>query len=68
MAGVYDFDKTILTAYDQGKNRGIDMVNMAEKRKQFQALQDLRQSAFDLQKDAYDKGILAQKQFAENYK
>jgi hypothetical protein len=67
MAGVYDFDKTILGAYDQGHSRGVDMVNMAEKRKQFQALQDLRQSAFDLQKDAYDKGLLAQEQFADAY-
>ena len=67
MGGTYDFDKTILAAYDQGKNRGVDMVNMAEKRKQFQALQDLRQSAFDLQKDEYERGILAQEQFAEDY-
>ena len=67
MAGVYDFDKTILAAYDQGQNRGVEMVNMAEKRNQFKAIHDLRESAFKLQKDQYDRGIIAQKQFTKAY-
>jgi|TARA_R100001530_G_scaffold136322_1_gene116428 hypothetical protein len=67
MAGVYDFDKTILAAYNQGHNRGVEMVNMAEKRNQFKAIHDLRKSAFKLQKDQYDRGIIAQKQFTKAY-
>lgn len=68
MAGVYDFDKTILAAYHEGANRGVEMVNMAEKRNQFAALQKLRQSAFDLTKDQYDRGIIAQEEFAKAHK
>ena len=72
MAGVYDFDKTILAAYNQGQNSGAEMVNMAEKRKQFDALQRLRQSQMnmqskqlDMQERLFDSGLLAQEQFAE---
>jgi len=68
MAGVYDFDKTILAAYNQGANRGVEMVNMAEKRNQFAALQKLREDSFKLQEGAYDRGIQASEDFAKHYK
>jgi len=72
MAGVYDFDKTILAAYNQGQNSGAEMVNMAEKRKQFDALQKLRESQMnmqskqlDMQERLFDRGLSAQEQFAQ---
>jgi hypothetical protein len=68
MAGAYDFDKTILTAYNQGANRGAEMVNMAEKRNQFAALQRLREDSFKLQKGAYERDIQAQEDFAKHSK
>ena len=67
MGGTYDFDKTILSAYNQGRNRGVDMVNRAEKKRQWDALYDLKQKQFDMQDKLFKSGLAAQEQFAEDF-
>jgi len=61
MAVSYDFDKTILNQYNRGKERGVAMVDKAEKVRQFEAITKFKERSMVMIEDEFARAAESRK-------